>query len=74
MFMATIICPQNAFPISIHKEDELSREFMESVLSYFQLVKDPLITDYVNRVGQRILSHMPSQPFDYRFFVIKENI
>lgn len=73
MFVATIICPRNAFPISIHKEDQLSREFMESVLSYFELVKDPLITDYVNRVGQRILSHMPPQPFDYRFFVIKEN-
>jgi len=46
---------------------------MEAVSSYFQLIKDPLITDYVNHVGQRILSRMPPQPFNYRFFVIKED-
>ena len=73
VFVTTVICPQNAFPISIRKEDQLSREYMETVLSYFELIKDPLITDYVNGVGQRILSHMPPQPFTYRFYVIKED-
>ncbi len=32
----------------------------------------PVIDDYVNRVGQRLLATLPPQPFDFHFHVIKE--
>jgi predicted Zn-dependent protease len=73
VLIITVICPQNIYPMTIHQEDQLSHEYMEAVLSHFSLIKDPLITDYVNHVGQRIISHMPPQPFHYRFYVIKED-
>jgi len=71
--MITVVCAQNAFPISVSKEDQLSREFMEAVFAYFEPIRDPLIVDYVNLIGQRILSHMPPQPFTYQFYVVKDN-
>lgn len=72
LFAANVLFPRPAFCLPLKKEREVSREFMEMVLAYFELIEDPLITDYVNQVGQRILSHMPPQPFTYRFYVIKE--
>jgi predicted Zn-dependent protease len=68
-----VVCTPNAFPITIYQEDQLSQEFMEAVLSHYDIVRDPLISNYVNLVGHQILSHMSPQPFDFRFYVIKEN-
>lgn len=60
--------------ITIQEERELSREFMQVVKAQFPLIEDPIIVDYVNRVGQRILSVVPPQPFDYHFYVLREDV
>ena len=60
--------------ISIKEEKELREEFMRYVNRYYEIIDDPLIMSYINETGQKILSQIPSQPFDYRFFVIKENV
>lgn len=60
--------------LSIKEEKELSRKFMKMVERRFQLIQDPMIVDYVNAVGRRILAVVPPQPFHYRFFVIKEAV
>jgi predicted Zn-dependent protease len=41
---------------------------------YFTLVEDPVISGYVERIGNKLLDVIPSQPFDYRFYVIKEEV
>jgi predicted Zn-dependent protease len=60
--------------ISIKEERELSQEFMRYVNRYYEMVEDPVIIAYVNAVGKKILAKLPVQPFEYRFFVIKENV
>lgn len=40
----------------------------------FELIDDPLIRDYVGRIGRKILATLPPQPFTYHFFVIKEEV
>ncbi|BBO71275.1 hypothetical protein DSCA_52050 [Desulfosarcina alkanivorans] len=60
--------------ITIQEEREMSKEFMTVVRSQFPLIKDPIIVDYVNRVGQRILSVVPPQPFEYQFHVLREDV
>ncbi len=60
--------------ITIQEERELSKEFMTVIRSQFPLVEDPIIVDYVNRVGQRILTVVPPQPFEYQFYVIHEDV
>jgi predicted Zn-dependent protease len=59
--------------ITIQEEREMSKEFMAVVRAQFPLIKDPIIVDYVNRVGKRILAVVPPQPFDYRFHVLHED-
>jgi predicted Zn-dependent protease len=60
--------------ITIQEEREMSKEFMVVVRSQFPLIDDPIINDYVNRVGQRILAVVPPQPFDYQFHVLREDV
>jgi predicted Zn-dependent protease len=49
---------------SLEQERELGHELSEEVERTTKLIADPVITDYVNRVGQRIVRHSDAQvPF-----------
>jgi predicted Zn-dependent protease len=63
----------DGYCITIQEEREMSKEFMAVVRAQFPLIKDPIIVDYVNRVGKRILAVVPPQPFDYQFHVLHED-
>lgn len=60
--------------ISIQDEKKLGREFQKVMHRYFTLVEDPIITGYVEQIGNSLLNVIPSQPFDYKFYVIKEDV
>ena len=60
--------------ITIQEERELSKEFMAVVRTQFPLIRDPIIVEYVNQVGKRILAAVPPQPFVYQFHVIREDV
>lgn len=64
----------NAQAISIKEEKELSREFLKVLNQHVQIIDDPLINDYVDRVGRRVLAAVPPQPFSFTFHVIKEDV
>jgi len=72
-FSAGLIAVPEAKSITIQEERELAKEFMEVVKARYPLIKDPIIVDYVNKVGHRILAAMPPQPYEYRFYVLKED-
>lgn len=72
MIIAGMLFPKGAGGITIKEEEEMSREFMKVVLAHFQLIKDPMLIDYVNEIGQKIIAVFPPQPFTYHFYVIKE--
>jgi predicted Zn-dependent protease len=72
---ASLMLATNASSISVKEEEELAREFMKIVMSSFDLIEDPIIVDYVNKIGQRIVATLPpAQPYTYRFFVVKEDV
>lgn len=60
--------------ISLKEEKQLSQEFMRVVHHYYKLIDDPLINEYINTIGQKILKQVPQQPFEYKFHVIKEDV
>ncbi|MBW1987958.1 MAG: M48 family metalloprotease [Deltaproteobacteria bacterium] len=66
--------PQSSFALTTAEEKELGREFMQEVRRRYELIQDPVILEYVNRVGQRVLEAAGPQPFDYRFYVVRENM
>ncbi len=74
ILIAGMLIPNQAFSITVKQEEELSREFMKYVLKHVELIEDPLIVNYVNKVGKRIISALPPQPFTYHFYIIKDNV
>jgi predicted Zn-dependent protease len=72
--ITAVIIPKRALSITVQQEEELSREFMKVVLKHFELIKDPIIVNYINNIGEKIISVIPPQPFTYRFYIIKEDV
>jgi predicted Zn-dependent protease len=48
--------------------DKLAREIQQNL----DMVNDPLVREYVNEVGRRIIDAAQDQRFDYHFYVVKE--
>ncbi|MBL0715642.1 MAG: M48 family metalloprotease [Desulfosarcina sp.] len=63
-----------AFGLTIKEEKDLSKEYMKILRQYFKFIEDPVIADYVNQIGQKILSKMPPQPFEYHFYVVEQEV
>jgi beta-barrel assembly-enhancing protease len=74
LFSAGLVGAPSGHCITIQQERELSKKFMAMVRSRYTLIKDPIIVDYVNRVGDRLVSVLPPQPFKYHFYVLKEDV
>lgn len=72
LLVVLMLFPEIARAITIHEEEELSREFMAAVNENYEIIHDSIITEYVTRIGDKILAVMPPQPFPYKFHVIKE--
>jgi predicted Zn-dependent protease len=71
---ANLLFSSAAFSITVKEEEELGREFMKIVLTQFELIEDPAIVAYVNKLGQKIVSILPPQPFTYHFYIVKEDV
>ncbi len=54
-------------------EARISREFRREAKNHLELVRNPEVNRYIDQVARRILSVMGPQPFEYRFFVIKDS-
>ncbi len=68
-----LITPETAAALTIKEENELSKEFLKTVFHEFEVIKDPVINDYINQVGQKIVAVMPDQPFQYQFYVLRQD-
>lgn len=63
--------PPSTFGLTVRQEEDLSRQIMKNITRYYNIIQDPVINDYVNRVGQRLVATLPKRLFDYHFYVIK---
>ena len=52
-------------------EADLGRRFYLQVRSELPLVDDPAVTDYVDRVGRKLVATLGPQQFEYHFFVVQ---
>jgi beta-barrel assembly-enhancing protease len=74
IFLTVLSFPVNSFAISIQQEEEMGQEFMKVVKEHYGVIDDPQISDYVNKVGQYLVSFFPNQNFHYHFYVINEPV
>jgi beta-barrel assembly-enhancing protease len=63
-----------AFAITVSEEEELAKEFLEVVRKHYDVIEDPALVAYVNRVGNRILAGFLPQPFPYHFNIIRQDV
>ncbi len=73
IFFCGLITPEMASSLTIKEEEELSVEFLEAVFQAYDIIEDPVINDYINRIGQKIISAMPPQPIDYTFYAVRQD-
>jgi predicted Zn-dependent protease len=71
--IAGALCPSPAHAMTIKEEEDLSVEFMKAVRQMYVIIEDPFIQNYINQVGQKIVSSFPSQPFAYHFYVVRQD-
>ena len=60
--------------ITIKEEEKLGREYMKILTANLQIVDDPMIADYINKLGRKLVAAFPLQPFSYNFYVVQEEV
>jgi len=64
------LSPQGAFGITVSEEEKLSRAILRYIYQRFEIIDDPVIVEYVNKVGNRIVAGLEDSLFNYKFHVI----
>lgn len=73
-FLVSSVLQGTAVGITQEEEETLSKEFLKITLAHYDLVEDPLIVDYVNKVGHRVASRLDNPPFQFHFYVIRQDV
>ena len=68
--MLSQLIPQGAFSITVSEEEKMSREILRYIYRNYEIVDDPVISEYVSQVGNRIVASLQDPLFNYRFHVI----
>ncbi|MBU2631090.1 MAG: M48 family metalloprotease, partial [Proteobacteria bacterium] len=63
-----------SFAVTIQKEKEIAKEFMEMIKKRQMLLNDPIANHMITQIGNHILSFLPPQPFDYSFYIVDEDV
>ncbi|VVS93548.1 peptidase m48 [Desulfoluna spongiiphila] len=72
--MCVFLCGQVASAITIREESEVAGEFIRMIRAQYPIVDDPVVNDYINTLGNRILSAFPEQHFKYHFYVVQSDV
>jgi predicted Zn-dependent protease len=65
--------PASTHAITPGEEEKIGREFLAQAMRRLELVQDPLIRGGVEKIGRRLLDGLPTQPFAYTFYVVKDD-
>jgi len=60
--------------LTTKQERELGKKLLLFVKKHYVLIEDPSIVNYVNRIGQQIVVQLPASPFDFHFYILKEDV
>jgi len=72
MGLINMNCLTPAYGFSIGEEREVGEKLLFTVRSTFPLIDDPDIYQYINHLGQEVVSVAGPQYFDFHFFVIND--
>ncbi len=74
LLISIIICffGSDTFAITIKEEEKLAKDYLKVIYKYFTIIEDPLVSSYINKLGNKIVKKIPKVNFRYKFYVIKE--
>ena len=59
--------------LSQNDEAQIGRAIMRDIRNNGQVVEDPLVTEYINQIGNKIAAQTNDGNYDFNFFVIKDS-
>ena len=70
--LAGAILRSNAHALlSVEKEKEMGRKVVLQIEKQLEIIRDPTVQQYVERIGERIVSEIGPTPYEFRFYVVK---
>ncbi|HSO73163.1 MAG TPA: hypothetical protein VLR91_11045, partial [Thermodesulfobacteriota bacterium] len=61
------------YALTLEEEQKLGEQVVREVEAKFTVIRDPLLLDYLNRIGQEILQKTGSVPYPFRFYLLKDS-
>ncbi len=61
-------------PLTVNEEKQMGRGVAQDVMEEMTLVEDPLVVAYVRDIGFKIVKAAGPQPFDYKFYVVENDV
>ena len=65
--------PRDALSLTVGEEEKMGRSILRYIYQQYEIIDDPAVVDYVNKVGNRIVEGLKDPLFNYRFHVIKQD-
>ena len=69
--LLSLLSPQVARGVTVTDEEKMARSFLKVIYRQYEFIDDPDITDYVSKIGNRIVAGLEKPLFNYHFYVIK---
>ena len=70
-FLLSQLSPRVASGLTVSDEEKMAKSFLKVIYSYYEIIDDPVIADYVSKIGNRIVAGLEKPLFNYHFYVIK---
>lgn len=70
----TFVFSFSSFAITLKEEEDIAKEFISKIKAHVVIVSDPEVADYISALGKKVLDQYPEQPFEYKFYVIKDDV
>jgi len=71
LLVAQCLLPAQISAMTIGEERQISEKLLYSVRAQFRLLDDPDISQYINELGNQVLTVAGPQYFSYHFFVVR---
>jgi predicted Zn-dependent protease len=69
-FAAWLLLSLGCATLTIPQERQLGEQVQSQVRSEVELLRDPVVDNYISSIGRAILRASGPQPFDYHFYVV----
>jgi predicted Zn-dependent protease len=57
--------------LSVEKEKEMGRRLVLQIERELEVIRNPTVQQYLERIGERFVSHIGEAPYEFRFYVVK---